>query len=440
MRDFTGEEKLREYTENDFPKGVTKITEGVYFALGFGGSTCTLIEGEEGCVLIDTLNGTAAAQEAKAEFDKITSKPIRHIIYTHYHHFDHTSGAGVFADENTEIICHRAPYPQYGRSGLLKKAYALRGSRQFGTGLTPEEHIGVGIGPKGKNDGPKCPLPPTRIFTEKELELTLEGIRFVLTEAPGETDDQIFVYIPEKKVLLCGDNYYASWPNLYAIRGGQYRDISSWVDVLNKMRGLHAEYLLPGHTQAIIGADEVEETLKNYHDAIEFVLEETLKGMNEGITIDQLVADVKLPEKWAKLSYLQEYYGTVEWSVRSIYTGYLGWFDGNPTKLGSMHPKVKAEKMLKLMGGVSKVLEAIDQALIEEEDQWCAELCDILLDAGVEAESAKMKKAEALMNLGRMQTSLNSRHYYIAYAKELLGIGEIVMLDGAIADVEKKEL
>lgn len=94
--------------------------------------------------------------------------------------------------------------------------------------------------------------------------------------------------------------------------------------------------------------------------------------------------------------------------------------------------------MLAMMGGAEKVLAAIDQALADEEDQWCAELCDILLDAGVEVETAKEKKAECLMNLGRMQTSANARHYYISCAKELRGIGKTVMLAGAAADVEKK--
>lgn len=438
MRVFAGEEKLKKQTETRFPKGITKITDGVYFALGYGGSTCTLIEGEERCILVDTLNGVAVAQEAKAEFEKITSKPIRHIIYTHYHHFDHTSGAGIFADADTEIIGHRAPYPQYGRSGFLKKAYALRGSRQFGPGLTPEEQISVGIGPRNNNNGEKQSLPPNRLFDEKELELNLEGVQLLLVEAPGETDDQIFIYLPEKKVLLCGDNYYESWPNLYAIRGGQYRDISSWVDALDKMRALHAEYLLPGHTQAVIGAANVEETLTNYRDAILYVLEETLKGMSEGKTMDQLAVDVRLPQKWAELPYLQEYYGTVEWTVRSIYTGYLGWFDGNPTRLGTMHPEEKGSRMLAMMGGAEKVLAEIDRAIEQEEDQWAAELCDILLDAGAEIELAREKKAECLMNLGRMQTSANGRHYYISCAKELRGIGKTVMMTGAAADVDKK--
>ncbi len=79
------------------------------------------------------------------------------------------------------------------------------------------------------------------------------GIEFQMIAAPGETDDQIFVWIPKFKILCCGDNYYESRPNLYAIRGSQYRDISSWIQSLEKMLDYPAEILLPGHTGAIRG-------------------------------------------------------------------------------------------------------------------------------------------------------------------------------------------
>ncbi|WP_427846426.1 MBL fold metallo-hydrolase [Desulfitobacterium hafniense] len=59
-----------------FPKSITKITDRVYFVLGYGGSTATLIEGKKSCVLIDTLNGREAAEEALAELRQFTDKPI----------------------------------------------------------------------------------------------------------------------------------------------------------------------------------------------------------------------------------------------------------------------------------------------------------------------------------------------------------------------------
>ena len=436
---YKGEEQLKKQAETGFPKGITKICDNVYFALGYGGSTCTLVVGENSCVLVDTLNGTEPARKVQEEFSKITDKPISTIIYTHYFHFDHTSGASVFAGPDTRIIGRRPAYPQYGKTEMIKDICGVRGARQFGVGLTPEENICVGIGPRNEINGQKGSLPCNEFFDEEVLELELDGVKAVLTAAPGETDDQIFVWFPQYEVLCCGDNYYESWPNLYAIRGGQYRDINGWVESLDKMRQLNAMYLLPGHTRAVIGREKVAETLKNYRDALEFVLTETLRGMNEGLTPDQLVERVKLPEELAELPYLQEYYGTVEWSVRSVYTGYLGWFDGNPTRLGQMAPGERAKKTAAMMGGADKILEEIAAAMKRGEAQWAAELCDILLDGDMMKEEAKIRKAEALTELGRRQTSANARHYYLACARQLRGAGGEQKLNGAMSDVEKKE-
>lgn len=198
---YEGEEKLKKQAETGFPKGITKICDNVYFALGYGGSTCTLVVGETSCVLVDTLNGIGPAKEALEEFRKITDKPIRAIIYTHYFHFDHTSGASVFAGPDTRIIGRRPTYPQYGKTGMIKDICAARGARQFGVGLTPEEIICVGIGPRNEINSQKGSLPCTEFFDDEVLELDLDGTKVRLTAAPGETDDQIFVWFPQYQVL-----------------------------------------------------------------------------------------------------------------------------------------------------------------------------------------------------------------------------------------------
>ncbi|WP_427846427.1 hypothetical protein [Desulfitobacterium hafniense] len=55
-------------------------------------------------------------------------------------------------------------YPQYTHSELLKDIAAIRGARQFGVGLTPEEIISVGIGPMNELNSTKAILNPTRCF------------------------------------------------------------------------------------------------------------------------------------------------------------------------------------------------------------------------------------------------------------------------------------
>ena len=108
----------------------------------------------------------------------------------------------------------------------------------------------------------------------------IDGIKLELTRVPGETEDQIMIWLPEKKVLCCGDTYYGCFPNLYAIRGGQYRDLAQWLHSLDKLASYRCKYLLPGHTAAVIGSAQIQETLQNFRKAIDDLLTRTLVGMN----------------------------------------------------------------------------------------------------------------------------------------------------------------
>lgn len=413
---FKGEYQLREHAKQ-FVRKVEKINDQIYFFTGFGGSNMILIIGDESCVLVDTLNGEQVAKDAYEEIKKITNKPIETIIYTHTH-FDHTGGAGVFASENTEIIAHEYESGVYGYSELLSDINKKRGMRQFGPTLTQEESICVGIGIWNRPYSKTAIRQPNHLISGKKNVICRAGIEMHLISVPGETDDHLFVWIPQYAILCCGDNYYESWPNLYAIRGSQYRDISSWIDSLSTMLEYPAEILLPGHTAVIRGKHLIQEILTNYRDAIQYVLVETLKGMNRGLTMDELEEYVKLPEAYARLPYLQEYYGTVKWTVRAIFTGYLGWFDGNPTHLANLPLKERSKKLIKMMNGKEAILTEIDHSLEIGEYQWAAELCDILLNEKADIE-IKLKKAKALEALGRMQLSANGRHYYLVCAKEL---------------------
>jgi len=72
------------------------------------------------------------------------------------------------------------------------------------------------------------------------------------------------------------------------------------------------------------------------------------------------------------------------------------------------------------MGGEQKVLNAAKQAFADEDYQWSAELCELLLQASVLLAEAKQQKAQCLWQLGKMETSANGRHYYLMSAKELM--------------------
>ena len=280
-----------------------------------------LIEGDDGNILIDTLESRESAIELKKDFQLISSKPIVAIIYTH-NHADHINGAEVFVQENlsnVKIYAHQKLLEILDKTmSYVQKITFERAARQFGTFLTEEiGHVNCAIGFKlnynQKNS--RAFLRPTDTFDTDQLKLNICGRELVLYYAPGETDDQIVVYMPKERVLFAADNIYRAFPNLYAIRGTTARDARQWVSSLDLMRNLRAEYLIPSHTRPIKGEKQIFELITIYRDTIQFVHDQTVRFLNQGLTPDEIIGNelIQLPQNLREHPYLQEFYGTVEW-------------------------------------------------------------------------------------------------------------------------------
>lgn len=415
-----GEQELRTFTDHTFQESVEEIVPGVWIACSIGHSNAIFIVGDTSVILVDTLDTGRRGERLRDLIKDTTGKEVKTIIYTH-NHVDHRGGGGAFDGTDPETIAFAPCVPVLEHTDMVQDELNRRGARQFGFILSDEENISQGIGIRtGAAYGEaRAFRKPTVVYQEDKVVREIDGVTIEMVRIQGETDDQIMVWLPEKKVLCCGDNYYGCWPNLYAIRGGQYRDIAAWVKSLDIIRSYKAEYLLPGHTLPVCGQKRVKEVLTNFRDAINYVLKETLLGMNAGKDIDTLATEITLPEQYASLPYLGEYYGTVDWTVRAIFTAYAGWFDGNPTHLHPLSPKEHGEKSVALMGGAQAVLAAVKHAIEEGEFQWALELSDLLLNAGQEVAEARRWKAEALRRIAPLETSANGRHYYLVSAYEL---------------------
>ena len=413
-------EDLINHTE-EFRKEIIEVTEGIHVAVGFALANAIMIEGDGSNIIIDTTGTVETAQEVKDLFDSINSNPVEAIIYTH-NHGDHTYGATVFAEDSTEIYAHESTGKYLSRViGILRPIISSRSSRMFGNVLPREEVENNGIGPFleiGRDGRKPGLLYPTKTFSDK-LAFTAAGIKIELYHAPGETNDQLFVWLPEKRALFPGDNFYKTFPNLYTIRGTPYRDLVGWVNSIDMMRYLEPEYLVPSHTRPLVGAKTINNLLTTYRDAIQYVHDQTIRLMNMGMEPDEIAESLILPKHLGDSPYLQEFYGSPAWSAKNVFSGYLGWFDGNPSSLKPLSKREEATNIINLAGGWDKLFQEAEQSYLNEEFQWSLQLTDYLLRMKPDDRQTQLLRQSALVALGAKESNPNSRYYYLSSAREL---------------------
>ena len=411
---------IAEYTYSH-PPAVHKVTDGVYSAVGYDLANSIMIEGDDGLIIVDTLSTYEDAKEVIAEFRKISDKPVKAIIYTHGH-LDHVHGTGAFLEEgeDIEIYAHESHVDFYtNENSVLGPIASIRSGFAAGAFLPSE-------GPDRFNMGVLAPMhpgtiayvPPTKTFSD-ELEVEISGVKLKMVFVAGESSDQIYVWLPDKKVLLIGDNVYAIVPNIYTLRGSVYRDPMNYVNALDKVIPLDAEYLVASHVKPVIGKENVRDVLVSTRDATQYIYDQTIRGMNQGYTADELSHMIKLPDHLDNHPWLTKARNQVSSHVKQIYYGNLGWYEGDPAFLTPISLKEKSKKIVEGFGGIDATNDSIRLAMINGEYEWAAELGSYAIHANPENKESKLLKAQALRVLGQRSDSIDIRNWSITEARVL---------------------
>ncbi|MEX1218675.1 MAG: alkyl sulfatase dimerization domain-containing protein [Acidimicrobiales bacterium] len=355
---ITGEEPLAMnglFSEN--AGGAAVVTDGVAFIEAF--SNVVAFETEEGIVLFD-VSHHLSAPKVISELRTWSKAPVHTAVYTHGH-VDHVTGAQAFDAEATtrgdQAICyvgHEAISDRFDRYQLTNGYNGWINMRQFRL--------------------PEPAWPSEFIYPDltyrTETSLSVGGTQFDLRHARGETDDHTWAWIADHRAICVGDLFIWQFPNAGNPQKVQ-RFASDWAVSLRAMAAMQPELLLPAHGPAVGGSDMIAEVLLNTAAALESLHEQTLRLMNAGARLDEVIHSVKLPQQLADLPYLRPTYDEPEFVVRNLWRLYGGWYDGNPAHLKPA-PEIDLARETAALAGGAEVLAARAESLASEGDHRLA--------------------------------------------------------------------
>ncbi|WP_280269340.1 alkyl/aryl-sulfatase [Nocardia wallacei] len=409
-------------------QGLFEVAEGIYQVRNLDLSNMTLVEGDQGVIVIDPLISAECAAAALALYrGHRGDRPVTGVIYTHSH-ADHFGGVRGVIPEGHE------PVPILAPAGFLEHAvsenvYAgnamtRRAIFMYGGALAkgPQGQIGCGLG-MTTSIGSIGLVPPTVDITETGQEEKIDGVSMIFQLTPGtEAPSEMNFLFPDRRALCMAENATHNMHNVLTLRGALVRDTRIWAHYLDEaiaLFGDKADVAFASHHWPTWGADRWTAWLAGQRDMYAYMHDQTLRLINQGHTGIEIAEEFRFPPALDRLWANRGYYGSTSHNTKAVYQRYMGWFDGNPAHLWEHPPVEQAKRYVADYGGVdavvSKGLAYADQGDL----RFAATLLNHAVFADPDHSGAKDALAGVYERLGYGAENGPWRNFYLVGAQEL---------------------
>lgn len=425
--------------------GLFEVIDGVYQVRGFDLANITIVEGDEGIIVIDPLSGTETAQAGLNLYRAHRgNRPVKALIYTHSH-ADHYGGSRAIVAGQSDVAVI-APegflYEAAAENVFAGTADIRRGFYMYGPALRP--------GPRGQVDaglanvlpagGSSTLVPPTDLITNTGETRIIDGVEMVFQMAPGtEAPAEFLIHFPRLRLLAAAEDVNHLMHNLLTLRGAQVRDAATWWKTLNRTIQLFADdtdVIIAQHGWPRWGSDDIREYLQDQRDLYKFIHDEALRLTNLGYTMTEIGEQLALPPGLDEQWYSHGYYGTLNHNAKAVYQRYLGWYDSHPANLHKLPPVESGQRYVEYMGGADAVVQKARASYEDGDYRWVAEVLTHVVFSDPTHRPAALLQADALEQLGYQAENATWRNEYLMAAFELRhGVTDLGRIDLATPDV-----
>jgi len=378
------------------------INDFIYLSEGLSNSY--LITTSEGRVVVNTGMGFEAPIH-KRNYDAVDDSPVRYILLTQGH-VDHVGGVDLMREEGTKLVAHANNLAHQADDARIASFRASRSAFAFADAIARawkfiQEQAGGSIHPQSR--------PTPDITFDVRHELALGELRMELIWTPGgETTDSMVIWLPQHGICFTGNLFsalFGHFPNLVTVRGDRYREALRFIESLETVLALGPELLLTGHHGPVAGKETIREELTRLRDAVRYVHDQTVRGMNLGKDVHTLMEEIQLPPELE----VGQGYGKVSWSVRAIWENYAGWFHHrSTTELFAVPAESVHADLVDLAGGAEPVAARASERLASGQPLHAIHLAEAALDA-----SPSNRAALAVMIRAHEQLEGESENFWL---------------------------